>query len=248
MKPFLKSICNLVVEYYVQHVHMTRVTECATHTATTTMNPFNSAYSPSPPGRDPHAGVEPRRLQKGLMTFTIEAIIEDPIGAVELMRRVSLDQNWQFFVRPAVFRLVMYTLKNDMAQWQYACMSYIIRCILIALARNTELVQLLDNAAMSLIKAPTDTQEAAQARFAWSFEQKLHSMGSLYAESGGDQPPLDADKMYVDEATAQELYDLQMHHVAFRNQFDRFVLVTGVRSMVSNCKFRPRPPASQYLG
>lgn len=58
------------------------------------------------------------RAQKGLLTFTAQSIIDDPISAIELMRRAQLHPNWQFFVTPPVLRTAMHTLRGYMDDWQ----------------------------------------------------------------------------------------------------------------------------------
>lgn len=108
---------------------------------------------------------------------------------------------------------------------------------LIAHTSNAELAKLLNDSAMSLIRASTTTEQATQDRFAWSFATRIHSMAPLFDEPT-QEPPAE-DILSVDAALAQQLYDMQMHHPGFRNDFDRFVLVNGATSVSVDWVSRP---------
>lgn len=53
----------------------------------------------------------------GIITFTVDAIVEDPISAVELMRRVQAHPFWDFYVHPAVLSAATQILQH-MPVWQ----------------------------------------------------------------------------------------------------------------------------------
>lgn len=167
----------------------------------------------------------------GVITFTVESIVEDPINAVELMRRVQIHPLWEFFVRPAVLGAAAHTIFKYMDDWQYVIYLFSLYVSLKGLVRIEELLELMNDGAMSLLKAPTSTPEARAARFVWYFSEKLSKMHAVLENCPDERPASKAEMDSVDETTAQELLNLQLQHPGFCQDCHRFVLVTGAKGL-----------------
>lgn len=157
--------------------------------------------------------------------------MEDPINAVELMRRVQAHPLWEFFVHPAVLGAAAHTIFKYMDDWQYVIYLFSLYVSLTGLIRIEELVGLVNDGAMSLLKAPTSTPEARAARFVWYFGEKLSKMHTVLEKCPDERPASKAEMDSVDETTAQNLLNLQLQHPGFCRDYRRFVLVTGAKGL-----------------
>ncbi|KAF7977158.1 hypothetical protein HWV62_4581 [Athelia sp. TMB] len=143
----------------------------------------------------------------GIITFTVDSLIECPIDSIKLMRRVQVHPCWEFYVRPATLIAAAHTLDKLIID---------------------EIARLIVDGAMSLLRAQTCAPEEPLriARFKWFYGSDKFSSTKITLEACRSNTSPSNDMNAVDGDTARRLLAMRLEP-EFCHDYTRFVLVTG---------------------
>ncbi|KAF7977054.1 hypothetical protein HWV62_4832 [Athelia sp. TMB] len=143
----------------------------------------------------------------GIITFTVDSLIECPIDSIKLMRRVQVHPCWEFYVRPATLIAAAHTLDKLIID---------------------DIARLIVDGAMSLLRAQTSAPEEPLriARFKWFYGSERFSSTKTTLEACRSKMSPSSDIDVVDGDTARRLLAMRLEP-EFCHDYARFVLVAG---------------------